>query len=64
MKPTKEQLAQLLRDYPTWGEAAVTAFDLLLDIEGSLLAYNTDISEEEIERLRLKCREVLKGWGG
>ena len=63
---TKEFLAELLREFPTWGHAAAVYKDraeqaekLLLDVEGSILAYWTDLPESECERLRVKIREFL-----
>ena len=68
-KPTKEELAAMLREFPTWGHAAVAyrtqrdeARALLLDVEGSILAYWTDLPETECERLRAKIRACLGGW--
>ena len=66
--PTKELLAEILREYPTWGHAAAAykeraedAEKLLLDVEGSILAFWTDLPESECERLRVKIREFLGG---
>lgn len=68
-EPTKEQLAQMLREYPTWGHAAVAereraenAYKLLLDVEGSILAYWTDIPQIELQRLQGAIRQMLGGW--
>jgi hypothetical protein len=65
----KEMLAQALREYPTWGhayiarEARVEALSrLLLDIEGTLLAYWTDIPQAEIQRLLPLIRETLRDY--
>jgi hypothetical protein len=70
-KPTKEELAQALREYPTWGHAMVAAQDallrtrkLLLDVEGSLLAYWTDMPDAELSRLQGRIREELGGFDG
>ena len=57
----KELLADALRRYPTWGDAWIDARALLLDIEGTIIAYWTDIPETELERLRLRIREVVDG---
>ena len=35
---------------------------LLLDIEGSILAYWTDLPQSECERFRVAIREALGGW--
>jgi hypothetical protein len=66
---SKEALAQLLREYPTWGDAALAerakgdqARKLLLDIEGVILSYWTDIPQLELERLRVEIRDLLGDW--
>lgn len=68
-KPTKDELAQALRDYPTWGHAMVAAQDdlyrtrkLLLGIEGAILGYWTDIPESILEQFRVEIRNVLGEW--
>jgi len=58
---TKELLADALRRYPTWGDAWLEARDLLLDIEGTVIAYWTDIPEAELERIRKRIRRVVDG---
>ncbi len=57
----RELLADALRRYTTWGDAWIEARALLLDIEGSIIAYWTDIPESELERIRLRIREVADG---
>jgi hypothetical protein len=59
-------LAQALREYPDWGDAYLAEKErtealsrVLLDVEGSLLAYWTDISQEEIQRLLPLIRQTL-----
>jgi hypothetical protein len=62
----KELLAQALRKYPTWGDAYIAASDelesarrLLLDVEGSLLAYWTDLPESVVQELTVAIRNEL-----
>jgi hypothetical protein len=62
----KEMLAQALRDYPTWGDAYIAEKQrveelsrVLLDVDGTLLAYWTDIPEAEVEQFRVLIRETL-----
>lgn len=62
----KQALAQALREYPTWGDAYLAEKNrtedlsrVLLDVEGCLLAYWTDISQETIQELLPRIREVL-----
>jgi hypothetical protein len=57
----KELLADALRRYPTWGDAWLDSRALLLDIEGLVIAYWTDIPEAELERIRLCIRKVVDG---
>ena len=58
---SKELLADALRHHKTWGDAWLNARALLLDIEGTIIAYWTDIPEAELERLRLQIRKVVDG---
>ena len=69
MKPSKEELAQALREYPTWGHAMVAARQerdearkLLLSIEGAILGYWTDMPEHVLEQFRVGIRELLGDW--
>lgn len=66
MSSDKESMADLLREFPTWGHAAVHYKErveelsrVLLDAEGSLLAYWTDIPETEVQRLTVLIRQSL-----
>lgn len=58
----KEALAEALRRYPTFGHAYLAAARLLLDVEGALLGYWTDIPESVIQEWLPKFREVLGGY--
>lgn len=69
LKPSKEELAQALREYPTWGHAMVAAQRerdearrLLLSIEGAILGYWTDMPESVLEQFRVQIRGLLGGW--
>lgn len=62
----KQMLAECLRTYPTWGDGYIAEKErsedlsrVLLDVEGSLLAYWTDIPQAEIQRLLPLIRQVL-----
>lgn len=65
----KEMLAQALREYPTWGDAYIAerekrdaAYGLLLEIEGAILGYWTDLPQNVLERFRVRIRELLGDW--
>lgn len=60
------RLAEFQRDYAEQLEAKDEELDrackLLLDVEGCILAYWTDLPQSECERLRVAIREFLGDW--